>query len=281
MKITIIIPTKNREGKLKNLLNSLETQSKKNFEVVIVNDGRRLVGDYNRVSFPIKLCCSNGLGVSRARNIGINNCVGDVLIFLGDDTYPTANFVEEHFNFHKSNPKREIAMLGKIEWKNLSGVIYSFLNSGIQFDFANLKNEKMVDICHFYTANVSLKRDMIGKVRFNEKIKMPGWEDIEFASRLEQKGLKIIYNEDAVVFHDHFFDEMELAKRAFRLGVNYKIIEKEFPEKKPKYELNLKNNFKFCVLSALKSFDRLKFVYFWHLHMRNFMKGYYAAKRGK
>lgn len=98
--VSVIIPTYNREKMVGNAIKSVLNQTYKNIEVIVVDDGSKdntqevikSIGD-NRIRY-IRLE-KNG-GVSRARNIGINEAKGSFIAFQdSDDVWYTNKLYEE------------------------------------------------------------------------------------------------------------------------------------------------------------------------------------------
>jgi glycosyltransferase involved in cell wall biosynthesis len=276
MEISIIIPTKNREKKLANVLSCLEKQSEKDFEVILVNDGKTSLKIPKNTKIKYQIIESNGKGVSTARNIGVENANASILLFMGDDIYPARSFVKEHLDFHRKFKNSSYSMIGLTKWpkeyKNQK--IYQFLDSGVQFDFLSLKANKQTDIFHFYTSNLSMKKIFFEK--FDENLKNAIYEDIELANRLAKKGLIIIYNPKALAIHDHFLDIQKLKERAFAAGHTFKYVERKIEGIKNSYSFSKKDAIKLFFLYFLKYFDKYKLPYYHYLNIKYFLKGYYT-----
>lgn len=115
MKFSIIVPCYNSSGTIKRALNSVVSQHSEHFdiEVIIVDDGSNdgsqdLIKLYvsegtNNVNFHFIDCKVNS-GVSFARNIGINACVGDYILFLDADDAFENNKLQRLYSLVKSNP---------------------------------------------------------------------------------------------------------------------------------------------------------------------------------
>ncbi|MDO4431489.1 MAG: glycosyltransferase family A protein [Lonepinella koalarum] len=93
---SIIVPSYNRKAEIPGLLESLEAQTVKNFEVVIVDDCSQepvnIEGDF---SFPVKLLRNQtNQGAAESRNIGAAAAQGEWLLFLDDDDRFTDNKCE-------------------------------------------------------------------------------------------------------------------------------------------------------------------------------------------
>ena len=98
---SVIIPYFNAKDTLPMTIESLSKQSYKNFEVIIVDDGSdediiTLVNDFKRkYGLSITLIHQVNLGVSAARNKGINNARGKYLFFLDSDDVYHQEFLKE------------------------------------------------------------------------------------------------------------------------------------------------------------------------------------------
>lgn len=108
MKISVIIPAYNAEKTIERLLNSIISQTYKNYEVIIINDGstdktESIISRYN--SSNIKIISNVNEGVGIARKIGFENATGDLVFFCDSDDYIPKNNIFEKINekFIKNN----------------------------------------------------------------------------------------------------------------------------------------------------------------------------------
>lgn len=125
---SIVIPTRGRAGLLKRALASLEIQTYKHFEVLIVddNDGDDIKHfDIGCFSFQPKVRKNTGEhGVSEARNLGIQHCNGDWIVFLDDDDEMAAGYLEILQQHIHSQPNAVVFWSDvKIITKSLAGEI--------------------------------------------------------------------------------------------------------------------------------------------------------------
>ena len=92
-KISVIIPVYNTEKYIEKCLESLENQSMKDFEVIIVNDGskdnsKNVIKNYIQSSkLNIKYLEKENGGLASARNYGVERATGKYLSFLDSDDY--------------------------------------------------------------------------------------------------------------------------------------------------------------------------------------------------
>ncbi|QOP41457.1 glycosyltransferase family 2 protein [Sulfurimonas marina] len=92
--ISIVIPCFNSEKTITRTLLSVASQSYKNYEVVIIDDGstdrtKKLIEDFFEIyDLNYKYIYQENRGPSKARNLGVSNAVGDYIAFLdSDDTW--------------------------------------------------------------------------------------------------------------------------------------------------------------------------------------------------
>lgn len=98
--VTVIIPLYNVQAYIAECLDSLSRQTYTNFEVVIVNDGStdqsaEIVKEYIAKSkMNMRLIEQRNQGVSKARNVGIDNACGDYLCFVDADDMLKPQYLE-------------------------------------------------------------------------------------------------------------------------------------------------------------------------------------------
>ena len=100
-KVSIIIPIYNTKKEyVSRCLNSCFNQTYNNIEILIINDGSNI--NYNDIfekkDKRIKIFNITNLGVSNARNYGINKSNGYWLFFLDSDDYLNSDSIEKIVN---------------------------------------------------------------------------------------------------------------------------------------------------------------------------------------
>ena len=92
IKISVIIPVYNVEKYLTQCINSVISQSYRNLEIILIDDGSldnssQMCDDFARQDSRIKIIHKINGGLSSARNAGIKIATGDYLLFLDSDDY--------------------------------------------------------------------------------------------------------------------------------------------------------------------------------------------------
>lgn len=234
--ISVVIPTYNRGELLSRTLDScLRYSEGMDVEFIVIDDGS--TDDTARRLADIALHAPNlrwrsvpKIGPGQARNLGVTLTRHDIVLFTGDDIQPVDNdFFRTHGAVHAANPTNDIAVLGKIVWPNCQRGFVNFVMShiqghgGEQFGYADLLPYTDLDWRFFYTANVSVKKAVVGDWQtegFDGCFKNAAWEDIEFAYRLKQKSHKfrVYYDPTSVATHHHRYDAGQFIERQLSVG---------------------------------------------------------------
>ena len=103
--VSIVIPTYKRANFLGYVLEALENQKYKDFEVVIVlkpaEDGSEKIIEKHSQALNIVLILQKCGGYIEALTLGIEHSRGKIIAFLDDDAVPFANWIEKHVETYK------------------------------------------------------------------------------------------------------------------------------------------------------------------------------------
>lgn len=112
MKVTVFTPTYNRAYILKKLYRSLQRQSSRDFEWLIVDDGstddtEALVGRWirERNDFPIRCFKQSNGGKCRAINKGLEEARGELFLVIDSDDYLTQDAIRKIIKWESELPK--------------------------------------------------------------------------------------------------------------------------------------------------------------------------------
>lgn len=97
MKVSVIIPTYNEEKDILSCLKSLNKQSFRNFEVIVVDDGstdNTLKKLRSAKSNKLKILTQKHLGAGAGRNKGVSRATGKILVFVDADMTFHKNFLK-------------------------------------------------------------------------------------------------------------------------------------------------------------------------------------------
>lgn len=99
MRYSIIVPAYNTEKYIDKCLKNIFSNTYKNFEVIIVNDGSTdktedIINKYIKKYDNIIYIKQKNMGLSLARNNGVKKATGDYLLFIDSDDYVEKNLLE-------------------------------------------------------------------------------------------------------------------------------------------------------------------------------------------
>ena len=97
--ISIIVPIYNVEKRLETCLKSILSQTYKNLEIILVDDGSpdncgKICDEYKEKDPRIKVIHKENEGLSVARNRGIDESTGEYLAFVDSDDYVAVDYIE-------------------------------------------------------------------------------------------------------------------------------------------------------------------------------------------
>jgi len=258
MIFSVIIPTYNRKDILKKCLNALfsQTYPQSEYEIIVVDDGstdgteelvRTIINDS---PCTLRYFKQRNKGPAAARNVGIKNSNGEIILFIGDDIISTPTLVEEHIKWHKEYPDSNVAVLGYITWSpevKITPFMKWLENGGPQFHFWQISHKVDVDTKdYFYTSNISMKRKFLLENNgfFDEDFPYAAFEDIELGYRLKKKGMILKYNKEAIGYHYHYISLDDCCKRMIRVGESSLIMAKKLGERQDSFSLNESSSLK-------------------------------------
>jgi hypothetical protein len=207
----------------------LERQIRKDFEVVLVDDGstdstETWIRQYlRRTPLHLRYLRQENSGPARARNFAVSQIEAPITLLIGDDIFPAPHFTAVHLQLHEYRPEEFIAGLGLTVWAEKGQQVTPFMRwldtYGMQFGYGELLRGVKPDWRHFYTSNLSLKTSLLRSFPFNESFPNAAMEDIEAACRIEaEHGLEMIFLPDALAHHLHPMTFANACRRMEKVG---------------------------------------------------------------
>jgi len=295
--ISVIILTYNRCNQLIRCLDKLYGQGYDNFEVIVIDNGStdKTIEILKSQSYPRLKIFENKekANFSQARNIGIELASGDIIAFTDDDCVPADNWLSQI-----DKDLREYEAVGGIvlPYKQLHypGWWHPEMGWMVGFSVPGHYDERAGRICYPQTANLSIRKSVLEKEKFQEmsvnfhngeSVYYSGREDVELWRRLRIKGYKIHFNPALIVYHDIPQERLDwnyLKKRAFIDGFTFYKREKKYSY--IKIALNDIVSFPFVLVKSLydneeREKGNIYFHYFWMRRQFGVIKGYLEDKR--
>lgn len=230
---SVIVPVYNRPAEVEELLASLAKQSRKNFEVILVEDGstidcRKEADKYARAGLDVKYFYKGNEGRSIARNHGIERSKGDYLIFFDSDCVIPADYFE-----------KLSAMIGKEPFdcfggpdaadesfsttqKAINHAMTSFLTTG-GIRGGKIRLEKFTP----RTFNMGFSKEVYNSVGgFREMFS----EDIDMSTRIRLAGFSIGLYPDLPVYHKRRVDFRKFLRQVYVFGMSRITLKLLYPD---------------------------------------------------
>lgn len=231
---SIIIPVYNRPDELEELLACLVTQTYRNFEVVIIEDGSVTkcdkVVDSFRGRLDIRYFYQENTGQGFARNAGFEKATGDYFIVLDSDALIENNYleiVEKQLNSDfldlYGGPDRDHHNFSPIQKAISYSMTSLFTTGGIRGSKKNLGGT-----FHPRSFNMGLSREVWKKTKGFIITRMG--EDIEFSIRAISLGFKSGLIPEAFIYHKRRTSFIQFYKQLRFFGKARINISRFFPK---------------------------------------------------
>ena len=243
--ISAIICTYNGGRYLKRAIESLASQSlsRKDYEIIVVDNcstdsTKEIVGSLLNNVENLRYCYEPEIGLSHARNRGIQEARGEVVAFIDDDAEAEPEWLEGLLSSYRDDRIACVGGKSILKWpdgfqrpKWLHRKLEPFLSG---FDPGVNKELEVRGISHIpYGVNISFRRRILEKYPFRADLGRTdkgiyGGEETELCLRLLKDGWKVIYNPAAVVHHivpDSRIEQTWFLKRALDWGISRVVVD--------------------------------------------------------
>lgn len=206
-KISVAIPTYQREQVLIDTIHDVLNQNFTDFELIVVDQTSQ------HDDFTVRALC--GINDNRfryfkvapaslpaARNFAIKKSRSEIILFIDDDVCLTENFITAHYNAHISRPDI-LAVAGRVTTKGQKPTeeLFSFSWDGEELNSFHCPHSQ--EATSFLGGNFSVKKDVVEKVGMFDTnyCESSMREESDLASRIVKKGYKIWYESEAELLH--------------------------------------------------------------------------------
>lgn len=231
--VSIIVPIYNAEKYLDSCIQSVLRQTYTNWELILIDDGStdksgRIAEEYGFADERITVFHQKNLGVSLARNQGIDEATGNYVVFLDADDELIEDCLAKTVNIAEETNADVVA--------GRSCENQEFFQDRIIWTGAEALENSLKDHLFTYSACAKLiRREFIGKTRFTPDIRIN--EDSYFVFQLLCKQNVFVLTNDVIyfyransesssrtVFSEKYFDILKVS------DLKYKKIEEQFPQ---------------------------------------------------
>lgn len=199
--VSVIIVNWNGKKWLNNCISSLNKQTYKNIEIIMVDNASTDSSvEYVEKKFPKVVIIKNktNLGLPKANNTGVKCCHGKYVLLINNDTWVEKDFIENLLEFYSTKKYDVIAPVEKRYEKKLAFEYITSVDptgSPVYLPISKINKLFYLSVCFFCTKKIYL--DTLG---LDENYFMY-YEDVDWFWRLSLLGKNFSYAKNIFVYH--------------------------------------------------------------------------------
>jgi O-antigen biosynthesis protein len=226
-RISVIICTHNGSETIFNCLRGVQGLDYPAMEVIIVDDGS--TDDTANIArqFPFHVVSISHLGLSTARNVGLQNATGEIVAYIDDDAWP-----DPHWLTYLALTFQDQACAGaggpniRPPGENIVGDCVADSPGGpIHVMLTDVEAE------HLPGCNMAFKREALVAVGGFDPVFLTAGDDVDLCWRMQSAGLKLVFSPAAVVWHSAPQSVAAYWNQQFGYGKAEAILERKWPDK--------------------------------------------------
>jgi lipopolysaccharide/colanic/teichoic acid biosynthesis glycosyltransferase len=227
--ISVVIPAYNAADMLGNCLRALNAQSvpRDEYEIIIVDDGSTDETVAFTQGHNVRVILQAHGGPAVARNRGAAAALGELILFTDADCEPAPDWIEKivaPFAEPDVTGAKGTYCTRQREW------MARFVQVEYHDKYDRLARQPQIDFVDTYSA--AYRRDVfLENQGFDPVFSTASVEDQEFSFRLAQKGYRLVFVPDAVVYHQHDRTVGEYVRRKFGIGYWKALLVRWHPDK--------------------------------------------------
>ena len=231
IKFSVVIPFKGDKYKAQILMNLLrqliENKTMIRYEIIIIDSS----GHVEYVHPCVRIIHQNAT-IGEARNIGVKESRGDIILFIDTDCSVPRDFINRAYEIAKDLGNDIGAIGGPVESIPTNSIIQKYLDYSLFSPFPRYEKEYISDWKTFHKRHHPNMCNLL--IRKNIFEKLGGcWEDygedLHFLLRLVKSGYKIKYSPQLKVNHHHPKRIRDLISMYYRNGKSAAKILLTFP----------------------------------------------------
>lgn len=210
-KVSLIIPTYQREEMLCNTITYALNQDYKDYEILVIDQTEKHSSEtslfLNRLSDKVRIINHRPASLPGARNRGIYEARGEIVLMIDDDVIIREDFIRQHVSCYSNGSIDSVT--GRIipkPHRNYYKVPLASISNIIgwlsPYNFQGIIQKEAFRVAG---GNFSVKKSVALKLGlFDERYTGTAWgEEFDFSLRLNRGQYKILYNPEAFIIHLH------------------------------------------------------------------------------
>lgn len=209
-RVSVIIPSWNGRDLLLSAVRSLATQSWRDFETIVVDNGstddtvERLATEFPDVRI---VRFTENRGFAAAVNAGINAAHGDIVVLMNNDTEAATGWLEALVAALDTNPAAGVCASRMISFHDRTiidsagvqlGLFASNIGQGQPDGPQFAQQREVFGAC---AGAAAYRRRVLDEVGLFDESFFAYFEDVDLAARIQLAGHRCLYVPDAVIYH--------------------------------------------------------------------------------
>jgi cellulose synthase/poly-beta-1,6-N-acetylglucosamine synthase-like glycosyltransferase len=213
---SVVVPAMNAGDTIGECLESLlvQTTPREQYEVIVVDDGSSDETRDVAVRYQVSIMAQPHAGPAAARNRGAGEAKGEIVLFTDADCVPETDWISE--------------MLRPFEDPQVSGVkgayrtqqaavLPRFVQHEYEERYQRMARLRWIDFIDTYSAGYR-REVFLATGGFDTRYPDASVEDQELSFRLAERGHKLVFNPQAIVYHQHPETLKAYFRRKFSIG---------------------------------------------------------------
>ena len=224
----MVLPYYENQRTLEACLQALADQVLPPAEVVVVDDGSAhpaapIIEAFTagrRLPFPVHSHCANHGGQSAATNVGIFAARHPITLMICADIIAHPLLVAAHARAHRESSE-EVAVGGYLPYHptvKMTPFMRFLVDTNIQFSFRSIEDPEDLPFLACYAPNFSARTKSLQAISGFDEAFVYGYQDTDLGKRLAYRGIRFVYRERAVGYHDHPTTLRAFVGRQHRVG---------------------------------------------------------------
>lgn len=214
---SVVVPAYQAEDVVGDCVKALNAQNtpRERYEIIVVDDGStdNTAAVAREAGADQVIVCPHR-GPAAARNTGVAESSGEIVLFTDADCAPTLNWIERiaaPFQDHAIDGTK-----GTYQTRQRS-LVARFVQLEYEDKYDKMRGQAYIDFVDTYSAAYRRRVFEQGE-GFDPAFPLPANEDIEFSYRLARLGHKLVFVPEAVVFHHHTDTIAGYLRRKYHVG---------------------------------------------------------------
>lgn len=227
---TVVVPARNAADTIGDCVRALRAQTMDNacYEIIVVDDAS--TDETGRVAAEAGACViwqEEQRGPAAARNAGMQAAGGELVCFTDADCSPTPQWLER---LREALAEPEVVGCKGVYATRQRSPVARFVQIEYEDKYDRLSGQRYIDFIDTYSA--AYRRDvLLANNGFDEIFPRPSVEDQELSFRLAMRGYKMVFQPEAVVFHQHAATLPGYFRKKFVIGYWKAQLVRRFPER--------------------------------------------------